>query len=276
VPSLAAGDFDFLNTKIEGYRAARLAWGTANAQPITISFWTRHHRPGTYTVSIRNAPTNNRAYVTSYTHNVADVAQYNVVTIPGDTTGTWFTDNRAFMELGFAMACGTNLAAPSANNWLAGSYVGAPGQINAIAATTDAFRITGLTVFPGNEAPSAARAPFIVRPYDQELSLCKRYLQIVLPEGAGIANGTTACGFSIRHSGMRAVPTATTTNVVTISDIAALNSTQSAVGVNISGNDAEGGWYYLLNFPSNLTLGKIYICLGGALSAGRVKLDARL
>src|SRR5580765_7557729 len=35
-PSLGAGHFTNISQFIEGYRVARLAWGTANAQPITI------------------------------------------------------------------------------------------------------------------------------------------------------------------------------------------------------------------------------------------------
>src|SRR4029077_3714661 len=53
-PSIVTADFLFLSHKIEGYRIARLGWGTANAQPITIGFWTGHVLPGTYCVAVRN------------------------------------------------------------------------------------------------------------------------------------------------------------------------------------------------------------------------------
>ena len=81
--SLTASDYSLIWQKIEGYRIAKLAWGTANAQPITLSFWSAHRRPGLYSGSIRNGTTN-RSYAFTYTHAVADVAQYNVVTVPGD------------------------------------------------------------------------------------------------------------------------------------------------------------------------------------------------
>ena len=42
---------------------------------------------------------------------------------------------------------------------------------------SDIFRITGVVVLPGIEAPSAARSPLIMRPYDQELLTCQRYWQ---------------------------------------------------------------------------------------------------
>jgi len=173
--SMGAGDFAQILHRIEGYRASRLAWGTASAQPLTIGFWTAHTRTGTYSGAIHNGA-GTRSYAFTYTQNAADTPEYKIVTIPGCTDGAWPTDNTKFAEIAFAQACGSTYTAPSANNWLTGNYIAAPGQINAVAATTDNFRITGVVVLPGLEAPAAARAPLIVRPYDQELLTCQRYL----------------------------------------------------------------------------------------------------
>ena len=59
--SPAAGDAVFYYQPIEGTRVMRLAWGTANAQPITLAFWSAHHRPGLYSLAIRNGASN-RSY----------------------------------------------------------------------------------------------------------------------------------------------------------------------------------------------------------------------
>jgi uncharacterized protein YgiM (DUF1202 family) len=174
--TLTGTDLAYLIQSIEGRRIGRLAWGSASAQPITIGFWTSHARPGLYCVAVRNA-TAARSYVATYTHAAANVNQFNVITIPGDTAGTWNTDNTNGLSLSFAMACGPTFTAPAANGWYGGNYVAAPGQVNAVAATTDNFRISGVSVHPGNEAPNAARSPFIMRPYDQELAMCKRYYE---------------------------------------------------------------------------------------------------
>jgi hypothetical protein len=172
--TLSGTDLAYLFQPIEGYRIARLAWGTANAQPITIGFWSSHHRPGLYSVAVRNTG-GVRSYVASYTHNAADTSQYNVVTIPGDTGGTWASDNSFSFSVAFTMASGSTYIAPAVNTWYSANYVAAPGQVNGVGATTDRFRITGVTVIPGNEAPSAARSPFIMRPYGEELRTCQRY-----------------------------------------------------------------------------------------------------
>src|SRR4029077_8843519 len=125
-------------------------------------------------VSLRNGATD-RSYVTTYTQNVADVAEYKTITVPGDTAGTWTRDNTIGLVVAFALACGTTPTAPAANTWYtttAPGYVAAPGQINAVAATSDIFRLAGVIVLPGIEAPSAARSALIMRPFDQELITC--------------------------------------------------------------------------------------------------------
>jgi hypothetical protein len=225
-PSLSAGDFACATQMLEGYRISRLGWGAANAQPLTIGFWTDHHRPGVYTGTVRNAAAT-RSYAFTYTQNTADVAQYNVITIPGCTDGVWPSDNNLGMTISFAMASGSTLTAPSVNAWVVGNFIAAPGQVNGVAATSDVFRITGVVVLPGIEAPSAARSPFIMRPYDQELATCQRYLQAPL--------SATNCGYpaytptaTIARTSihlrtlMRSAPTLLTQNVSLIAVNAAL------------------------------------------------------
>jgi hypothetical protein len=175
-PSLGAGDYAYVFQVIEGYRVSRLGWGTAGAQPITLGFWTAHARAGTYSVVVKNEAST-RAYATTYTQSVAGVMQYNTVTIPGCTDGTWIKTDTAGMAVLFtvAAAAGGTYTAPTNNSWLTSNYISALGQINGVAATSDVFRITGVVVLPGIEAPSAARSPLIMRPYDQELLTCRRY-----------------------------------------------------------------------------------------------------
>lgn len=181
--ALGAGDYVFASQPIEGWRIARLAWGTANAQPITLGFWTCHTRAGTYSGSVRNGPAT-RSYAFSYTQNVASTPEYKTVTIPGCPDGTWNADSTTGMGIAFSQACGTTFTAPSANAWLTGNYLAAPGQVNNVQATNDTCRWSGVVVLPGIEAPSAARSALIMRPYDQELLTCRRYY-FTAGDGAG-------------------------------------------------------------------------------------------
>ena len=223
--TLGAGDYAQVVHYVEGYRVARLAWGTANAQPLTVAFWSKHRTAGLYSVSVHNGA-GNRSYVATYTQSVAATAQYNVITIPGDTAGTWTSDNTKGLLLSFAFACGTTYTAPSVNTWLAGNYVAASGQVNGVGTIGNtALGLTGVMLLPGNEAPAAARSPFIMRPFPQELEICRRYYEKSFPYGfapgnpnpgfggaAGyygpnLPNGSTAGCFAVFRVAKRVVPT---------------------------------------------------------------------
>jgi len=213
-PSLAASDLVLIHQNIEGYRTARLAWGGANAQPLTIGFWSSHNRPGVYCVSARNNSVT-RSYVATYTQAVADVFQYNVVTIPGDTTGTWEAGINCSISITFCMAAGTTFQAASANTWSAGNFVAVAAQVNGVATTSDKHRIFRVVVLPGTQAPTAAQSPNIMRPYDQELLTCKRYWQkpVVSSEGyylispSNSASGVRYDRLDVLGIEMRAAPT---------------------------------------------------------------------
>ena len=199
VTSLGASQFIAFMQPIEGYRISRLAWGTAAAQPITIGFWVSAARAGQYSGSVRNLSAT-RSYCFPITVSAANAYEYKTVTIPGDTAGTWVSDNTIGMTLFFTMAVDSALAASVANAWVAGSFIGAPGHVNGgngAAATSDVFRLAGVVVLPGIEAPSAARSPLIMRPFDQELLTCKWYWQqLPCTAAAGQSNSTTSILFA--------------------------------------------------------------------------------
>jgi hypothetical protein len=188
-----------------------LGWGFAGAQPITIGFWTAHVRTGVYSVSITNAASN-RCYVTTYTQNVSNTTEYKTITIPGDTTGTWAKDNTTGLQINFTQAAGATYTTASPNVWQSGAFYAATGQVNAVAATSDSFRITGVIVLPGTQAPTAAQSPLIMRPYDQELVTCKRYYYNASGSYGGLAS-TPKIASSVYYFPveMRAAPTITGT-----------------------------------------------------------------
>ena len=207
-PSPAAGNYCIFLQYIEGYRVARLSWGSANAQPITFAFWVQATRPGNYSGAIANGAFD-RSYPFTFTINVTNTWEYKVITIPGDTIGTWAKDNTAGLAISIAMMAGSTFTAP-AGGWAAGTFFGANGTTNCVAATTDGMLITGFILLPGNEAPSAARSPFVMRSYDQELQICKRYWQLVMPETrSGAFTASAFFGNTYSFSEMRAQPTIT-------------------------------------------------------------------
>jgi hypothetical protein len=187
----AATDEFLIQHSIEGYRVARLAWGTPAAKPLTFACWMRVKRPGTYSGSIRNGNLT-RAYTFSFTA-AANTWQYKVFTIPGDTLGTWSKENQTGLNIIFCIAAGSTTSAP-ANAWTAGSYIGVTGTENMFSSNDDFLDITGLIVLPGIEAPSAENSALIMRPAGEESLICYRYLQFNRARLGGFCNGAVAVG----------------------------------------------------------------------------------
>jgi hypothetical protein len=173
--SLAGSDTYVFFTNIEGYRIAKLGWGAAGAIPISLAFWVKANRTGTYSGAIRNSA-GNRAYPFNFTVSVSGTWEFKTVVIPGDTTGTWLTTNGVGLVVGWCMAAvSTELG--TANTWAASNFWGVTGSINGVAATSDFMNITGVVLVPGSSPPTAAQAFSFVKPFDVELALCQRYYE---------------------------------------------------------------------------------------------------
>ena len=252
----AAGHYAYALQKIEGYRIARLAWGTANAQPITIGFWIYVNRAGTYSGSITNAAAN-RSYPFSFAVGAA-TWEYKTVTIPGDTTGTWPKDNSAALNLNFSMMAGSTLQGP-ANAWAAGNYIAATGTTNGVAATSDVMVITGVTVLPGTQAPTAAQSPNIMRPYGEELVISGRYYEKITGSYRMTMTANTYVGFPMSFTTKkRAAPTCTyLANGATISNStfsAFVSSDLNGTGIVFNGTASADSYNYGFSFQADARL----------------------
>ena len=157
-----------IQQRIEGNNIADLAWGSAAAQTITISFWVRSSLTGTYCVNIRNSAVD-RSYVATYTISSANTWEQKSVTITGDTSGTWLTTNGVGMYVSWDLGSGSN-ANTTAGSWVASDKQNTSTQANWIGTSSATFYITGVQLEIGSTA-----TPFERRMYGQELILCQRY-----------------------------------------------------------------------------------------------------
>lgn len=169
--SLAATDLYLLSQSIEGINVADLGWGTASAATVTLSFWVRSSVTGTYGGSIVNSAVN-RSYPFTYTISAANTFEYKTITIPGDTSGTWLTDNGVGIRVYFGLGMGSTYSG-TANAWASAFYISATGATNLMATSGATLYITGVQFEKGSKATS-----FDYRPYVTELQLCQRYLPV--------------------------------------------------------------------------------------------------
>jgi hypothetical protein len=157
---------------IEGLNVADLGWGTADAKPITLSFWVRSSVVATYSIGFQNSDVN-RSYVGTYTINAANTWEYKTITVPGDTTGTWLTTNGRGLLVRWCFGTGSARITSSANVWAAGNNIAIASTSNPIMTTLGAtFYITGVQLEVGTVATS-----FDFRSYGTEMMLCQRYYQ---------------------------------------------------------------------------------------------------
>jgi hypothetical protein len=206
--SLSAGDAVYACQTIEGTRVARLGWGTANAQPMSIGFWAYCTITGNIAVAVRNAAAN-RSYVVDVAITAANTWQWCTVTIPGDTTGTWPIGTVLGLVVNWCVAAGTTYRT-TANTWQAGNLLGTAATMNLAASTSNSFNITGVIIVPGTVLPPASMVPFVLPTYADELVACQRYLRYIGYGIQGQAESATQLMFSyIIYMPMRVIPTVT-------------------------------------------------------------------
>lgn len=214
--SVAAGDYFGFQQPIEGLNISDLAWGTASAATVTLSFWVRSSLTGTFGGSLRNSGAA-RSYVFSYTISAADTWEYKSVTIPGDTSGTWLTTNGVGIFVHMTFAAGSNNLG-TAGSWSGSNLVGPTGQTSVVGTNGATFYITGVQLEAGTVA-----SPFERRDYGRELMMCQRYYAKLQNDGSGDAvsvgvggqRDTTSCWFYVKHPvTMRSEPTVSISSLV--------------------------------------------------------------
>jgi hypothetical protein len=94
-----------IRQSIEGTNCSDLAFGSASAKTVTLSFWVRSSLTGTFGGRIQNSA-GNRNYPFSYTISIADTWEYKTVTIAGDTTGTWLTTTGIGIQIRWSLVLG--------------------------------------------------------------------------------------------------------------------------------------------------------------------------
>lgn len=186
--TIGAGEYCSFVQTVEALSMRDALWGTANAKPVTLSFWVMSSRNGTFSGAIR-ASDASMAYTFEYTISTLDNWEYKTVTIPGPTSGSWPTAEGAnFLDLWLNVATGPSYTtAPGV--WTAGNYIGTTNPGNLI------YSVNGRYIaFSSAQLEFGSVASKFEHVHIQDdLSRCMRYLQkyTTLPL-VGVCTGASA------------------------------------------------------------------------------------
>jgi hypothetical protein len=262
--SLASGSRLFILQALEGQNLQQLKKGTSSAESITLSFYVRTNKTGTYQVHVEDND-NIRIIGSTYTVSTANTWQKVTVTLAGDTTGALDNDNGDSFAVFFALVAGTDNssgAVPTAWEAKTNADRGAGLNINLADATSNYWQISGLQMEIGDVA-----TPFEHESFAETLQKCMRYY---FGSVYGNSSPTNHGGFGTAHSTnevnigfefpviMRASPSVTVFDVSGNANRihrAQVGNVTNAANANNVGPNSVGQLQ-----SSGLTLGGGYIC----------------
>ena len=169
--TVLSGDNFQLYQVVEGFNCADFGWGTANAQPATLSFWVRSSLTGTFGGSLATTAGSVWVLPFSYTIPSANTWTYITVPVPASSSALTNNNNTAGIFVRFGLGTGSSQSGGTSGVWTnAGNFIQPSGTVSVVGTNGATFYITGVQLEKGSTATS-----FDYRPYGTELALCQRY-----------------------------------------------------------------------------------------------------
>ena len=216
--SLAAGQYAYIWQSIEAQNLQSLLYGTASAKTLTLSFWVKSSKTGTYSIVIRKNDSTLYAFTHDYSISSANTWEKKTITITPTAGSTSFitasagaiaNDNGLGFEVIFALGQGSTYAIGTSNTWSSNSNTYASSnQVNWMDSTSNNFYLAQVQLEIGEVA-----TPFEHEDFGTTLAKCHRYTYIA-PQHIGYTNGnaTVSPSGTIQFpTSMRGAPTCTGT-----------------------------------------------------------------
>jgi len=274
--SIGSSQYAFVETPLEGQDLQQFQYGTSNAKYVTLSFWVKSNKTGTYSVSIYKYAGSGTAYMyrKGYTINSANTWEKKTVTIPPLTSsgGSIPNTSTAGLLLSFGFAWGTDFQGTDGVWDTNTSGYGTSNQVNWMDSTSNNFYLADVQLEVGKVA-----TPFEHRFYGEELALCQRYFWRNTSDGgqfqgmfSGVSEDSFFSGVLQYPVAMRAAPTITwndldafdgsVTTAVTTSRTPVIGTQSAMVQAYTSGGTTRGR----------------YVKVQGGSTSGYIQCDAEL
>jgi len=249
--SPSASDVMWVQHRIEGQNLQYIKKGTANAESLTLSFWVKSNKTGTYIAELEDTD-NSRHIAKSYTISSADTWEKKTITFDGDTTGTLTNDNNTSLELHLYLGAGTNYTSGTlATSWSSNTDANrAVGQVNLADSTSNEWYVTGIQLEAGYVASN-----FEFLPFDVNLRRCLRYYyqdDVAIYLSVRRVSDNARWTNLILPVPMRTAPTFTPSSSTEIGNASLSQSSEYAVGFSMSGSADNNARWNTYNFSSEL------------------------
>ena len=195
--SPSSGDYCIVRTKFEGQNLQYLKKGTSSAESLTLSFWVRSNKTGTYIAELYDSD-NTRQNSQSYTISSADTWEKKTLTYAGDTTGAFDNDNALSLSINFWLGAGTDFTSGTlSNSWSSVTAANrAVGQVNLADSTSNEWYVTGVQLEAGQVA-----SDFEFLPVDVNLERCLRYFETgIVGAAGGLSSGSGYTGSMVNYN----------------------------------------------------------------------------
>jgi hypothetical protein len=163
----------FIEYKVEGQDLQQLKKGTSDAEKVTISFYVKSNKTGTYICEMFDYD-NSRQISKAYTISSSGTWEQKTITFDADTTGAYNNDNAHSLSIYWHLLEGSRYSGGTlSTTWTSSTEANrAAGQVNLADSTDNTWEITGIQMEVGEQA-----TPFEHRSFGEELQLCLRYYE---------------------------------------------------------------------------------------------------
>lgn len=174
--SLATAQYSILYYRgTEVQDVSHLLYGTSGAKKVTMSFWVKSNKTGTYSAELAfNNGTAQVEHSKAYTINASNTWEKKELTFDANTTDSFGNAaNGQGLIIYFWLAAGSQWqGSPRSSTW-GTSNNRATDNVNFLDSTSNEFYITGVQLEVGSVVTE-----FEYRSYGEELALCQRYYEL--------------------------------------------------------------------------------------------------
>ena len=222
--SLGSSDYLVVQQVIEGQDVQQFAFGTSDAKSVTVSFWIRSNKTGTYTLEVQQQNSSSGFYQNAKTFTIssANTWEKKEITFVGNTSQNIINSNAVGFFVSIWLGTGTSRTSGTFTNGTWHNTTAnrvSSSNVNLADSTDNELYLTGLQLEVGQATP------FEHLSYGETLALCQRYYSINNQRGV---DGYTTTSVNIISNMSYTVTMRVTPTVLQVGSIVASSNTSAS------------------------------------------------